>query len=129
MPTFRLDKLVREKLPQIYAELGQQITTRRLSPSEFRDALREKLIEEASEPFDATDDQAVLAELADIQQVLDDLVVQYGFSREQLAAVQQKKLAKKGGFQNAVFVETVTCDDDDPWTAYYRKEPERFPEI
>lgn len=129
MPTFRLAKLVRDKLPQIYAELGQQITTRQLSPAEFRDALREKLIEEATEPFDATDDQAVLAELADIQQVLDDLVAQYGFSRDQLAAAQQQKLTKKGGFKNAVFVETVTCADDDPWVEYYRKEPERFPEL
>ncbi len=130
MPTFRFHKLVRDKFPEIYAALGQTITARRLTDVEYRQALRDKIIEEAKELsiVDVTGSMAV-DELADLRQTLDDLCKAYKVSAEQVTARQAEKFTEKGGFENGLFVETITLQDGDKWIDYYRAEPDKYPEI
>ncbi len=128
MITFQLNKLVRDKFIGIYTDKEQKPTYRLLQSTELRQQLAGKLIEEAQELL-AVEPEKVVDELADIQQVLDDLKKLHGVSDAELTAAQRTKLAQKGGFTKGVFIETLTLQDDDPWVDYYRQEPERFPEV
>lgn len=130
MPIFQFKKLVRDKLRDMYAEIGQEITFRKLKGNELRVALRGKLIEEASEiPIDAGAHDNVIAELADVEQLLDDMKREYGITDEEVDIVKKKKFAKKGGFSEGIFVESIELRDDDEWVEYYRKEPLKYREI
>lgn len=130
MLTFILNKLVRDKFEKIYAELDQTIVARHLSGMELKEQIHRKLLEEAAElPLRDGADEEIIDEIGDIQQVLDDLKTVYGVSSTQVKKAMAKKFAKKGGFTKGLFVETITLKDGDPWIEYYRKQPEKYPEV
>lgn len=120
--TFELNKLVRDDIVRQHTEQGAEVQHRRLSKEEKIKALVAKIIEEISEGTD-------LGELADVQEALDQLIKDQGFRKEQVAAAQDEKRAKNGGFENGDFIGTETWPADHHWAKYYAKEPYRFPEI
>ena len=63
------DKLVRDRIPDIIRQSGSECATETFSPDEFRRALRDKLVEEAREAANASDDD-LLTELADVEVVV-----------------------------------------------------------
>lgn len=134
MPTFRLNKLVRTGLPQMYEELGQKAELKELEGEELRRALLQKLQEEIGE-LTATGG-GELKELADLLQVIQDMAIASGSTPEELERLRDQREKDRGpmvkigneGKPKGFYVAWITCEDDDPWTAYYRKEPERFPE-
>lgn len=130
MPKFRLGKLVRDGLPAMYAELDEVVELRYIEGEELWDELKRKFIEEVSElPDDMKDKDALKSELADILRVIKDSAVLAGIDMVDVEVADTAKTAKKGGFLEGTYIETLETKDDDPWTAYYRKEPERFPEL
>ena len=128
MPIFKLDKLVRDGIVDHQLSLGQKPEFRILNPQEHRRALLRKLVEEVQE-ISNSDTKEAAGELADVQQALDDLVKLYGLTKREVAVAQERKAKKSGAFVKGVFIETLETDENDPWTEYYRKDPERFPEI
>lgn len=130
MPTFLFTKLVRDKILGFHTEAGHDIKYVTLTGEALKTKLLTKLHEEADEvPVRAEADAEVIEEISDVQQVLDDLKREYGITDGQVSAAQQAKFAKKGGFADGVFVESVTLGEDDEWTAYYRASPDKFPEV
>lgn len=130
MPTFEFNKLIRDKILALHIEAGHDIAYKKLTGEELKTKLRSKLHEEADEiPIRAAADDEIIEEMSDVQQVLDDLKREYGITDEQVAAKQQAKFAKKGGFADGVYVESVTLAEDDEWTAYYRAAPDKYPEV
>lgn len=127
MPTFTFFKLVRDKIVDQQIADGAKVTYRKLDPAEHRRALIAKLHEEADE-LAAAKPGDIAGELADIQQVLDDLRDVYGLEQSDVTDAQIKKLQAKGGFASATYIETVEVSEDDRWTAYYRAHPDRYPE-
>lgn len=127
MPTFELNKLVRDKLPAIYESLGQKALVKKLSKKEHSRALLQKMIEEIEELL--AKKTIDIDELADIQQAFDDLLVLHGISKEELQQAQGKKTKKVGAFLAGWFVKRLTLRDDDKWVEYYRQEPNRFKEL
>ncbi len=130
MPTFKFEKLVRSKLPAMYKQLNQKITSRQLSDKEVLHALRAKLVEEADEiPIESGDTQKIIQELSDVQQVIEDIKQRLDISSEQIEKARQDKLDKKGNFSDGTFVETIALDESDEWVKYYRNEPSKYPEL
>jgi predicted house-cleaning noncanonical NTP pyrophosphatase (MazG superfamily) len=128
MPTFILNKLVRDKLVDDFERMNQKASYRSLTREEHVEALKSKIIEEVKEiPADGETEDLV-TELADLQQVLDDLKVLMNVTDEQVDDVQWHKYDKKGGFLAGRYVTSIELQDDDPWLAYYRDHPELFPE-
>ena len=107
---------------------GQKPELRELTPEEHRHELLRKIIEEAAEFRQAGHDKAI-EELADIKQAFDDLVELSGLTAEQVAEVQQAKGARCGGFLAGTYITTLETAAEDTWTDYYRRDPERFPEV
>jgi predicted house-cleaning noncanonical NTP pyrophosphatase (MazG superfamily) len=130
MPRFQFNKLVRDRLPDIYEELGQRITWRRLIGRELLKRLRDKLVEEAAEiPIESEDRETIIDELADVEQVTDDIKERLDISDEEVKLAKEKKFAKKGGFSEGIFVEVIELDDGDEWVEYYRREPKKYKEV
>lgn len=129
MPTFKLNKLVRDKLIAEYGKDGQLVKCRKLAVNEHKKELIRKIIEETTEiDVNETPDK-LISEIADIQQSLDDFMAICGIGQKQVLAKKQEKYDKKGGFKGGNFVDTIKLSDDDQWVNYYRKKPNIFPEI
>lgn len=129
MPTFKLNKLVRDKLREEYAHMGQKAVYRVISPEEHKTELRRKIIEEAQEIKIDGPAQEIIDEIVDVRQGLDDLMALYDITEEQIKVVQKDKYTQKGGFAAGTFVETIELDEGDDWVDYYRQRPDKFPEV
>lgn len=128
MPTFILNKLVRDKIVADQIQSGQNPVYRTLTAKEHAQALAAKIVEEAQEiPVDNREE--AIKELADVQQVLDDLQAVLGITPQEIATAQAARHDKVGGFKDALFVASVSPAEDNKWTAYYRTEPDRFTEV
>lgn len=130
MPTFLYRKLVRDNIWQLELDAGHTPTGKRLHGLALRRAMADKLREEAAElPLDETG-QAVTEELADLQQVLDDLAAECGVTKTAIEAARADKFAKKGGFRGGVYIDAVDIPDEtDPFAVKFRQDPAKYPEV
>lgn len=123
MLRFLFQKLVRDKVVQA-TDQGEQWQYKRLEGRALKEALVAKLHEEAAEiPIADATSPAVVSELADVQEVVDNLRNVYEISQEQVAEVQAEKRQKKGSFTAGYFVEAVSIPEDSTWVEYFRKDP------
>jgi predicted house-cleaning noncanonical NTP pyrophosphatase (MazG superfamily) len=131
MPTFYLRKLVRDQVLQRCLDDPQFVTDYTvLEPRDFKRSLIEKIHEEADEiPLLDTKDDEVLAEIADVQEVIDALTTSYGYSKADVQQAQAKKVAKNGAFEKRAFVTSFTIEGDNEWTDYFRKNPDKYEEV
>jgi predicted house-cleaning noncanonical NTP pyrophosphatase (MazG superfamily) len=128
MPKFRFAKLVRDKIVDDQIANGAKPNYRTLSDVEHKQELVNKIIEEAKEITSAKPDE-VSAEIADVQQALDDLKEKFGVTSEDIAKAQKSKNDKNGPFKKGIYVDFVEVGEDDKWIEYYRKNSDRYPEI
>ncbi|MCL2932406.1 MAG: nucleoside triphosphate pyrophosphohydrolase [Trichodesmium sp. MAG_R03] len=97
------NKLVRNRIPDIIHNSGIEYKTITLSEIEYRQALRNKLIEEAQEA--ATANKAdLVTELADLLEVVDALLKSYDISHNKVRLEQDNKRATKGDFDNKIML-------------------------
>ncbi len=95
------NKLVRDHIPTLIQESGCQCDTIQLSETEYHQALRDKLIEEAQEAATANP-EALPGELADLLDVIDALIESSGISQESILLERDQKRATKGGFTKKI---------------------------
>lgn len=124
--TFRLNKLVRDKIVANHIESDGQVKTRRLSPKQKRPELLKKIIEEAKECLKSGE---ILEEIADIQEAIDQLITDAGLQKSQIKAEQAKKRSANGGFKHGDYIEHETWPASHKWAKYYAADPKRFPEV
>jgi predicted house-cleaning noncanonical NTP pyrophosphatase (MazG superfamily) len=91
------NKLVRDRIPAILEGQKIQFATEIMSETEYRQALRQKLIEEAQEAAEAVDNDLV-SELADLWEVVDATMSAYGIQRNQVLACQMQRRIERGTF-------------------------------
>lgn len=130
MPTFKYAKLVRDNIWKWHEEAGHTVGGRKLEGAELRNALCEKLHEEADEVDGALSKEELTEEIADVRQILDDLCREEGITEAEVQTAQEKKAERKGGFREGRYINTVTMpNEDDKWVAYCRKDPDKYPEV
>ena len=96
-----MNKLVRDKIPEIIQQSGKEPVTRIADDAEYWQRLKDKLHEEVHE-FVQDDD---IDELADILEVIYALSEAKGVSKEELEGKREKKAAERGGFKDKVILE------------------------
>lgn len=128
MPTFKISKLVRDKIVAQQIEGGSRPIYRRLDLAAHKYELINKLVEEAYEIGHARPDE-IVSEIADLQQVLDDLRELYSLTADEVAAAQTRKTQKYGAFRNGIYIESVELDEHNEWVGYYRKNANRYTEM
>ncbi|HYG83437.1 MAG TPA: nucleoside triphosphate pyrophosphohydrolase [Verrucomicrobiae bacterium] len=128
MPKFKFAKLVRDKIVEHQIASGATPIYRQLNPKEHKNELIKKIVEESQEILHAKPEE-VAAEIADVQQALDDLKEQYGLTDKDITKAQAIKNEKNGAFKKGLYVDYVELDGNSKWADYYRKNSSRYPEI
>ena len=100
------NKLVRDKIPEIIKSNGEKPITRILTDEEFKAELEKKLNEEYLEVINATGKDRI-EELADMVEVIKYLAKLENSTLEEVVAIAASKGAKKGTFENKIFLEKV----------------------
>ena len=127
MKTFRLNKLVRDSELN-WIEQNQGISQHRfLNRAEKIKALREKLEEETQELLDASSTEERLAEFADVFEVLYELAEALEIKKDDIEKKRQQKRERRGGFDQGIYIETVSYPEDSKMTKYLLSQPERAP--
>lgn len=124
---FRVEKLIRDKLPQIMRDQGLAVFERRLEDAEFDQALRAKLGEEAAEVAASADRDELAWELADLAEVILALAKLHGLTPEDIEARRLAKRAERGGFEGRIYNAAVEADEDLPAADYYLARPGQYP--
>lgn len=131
MIRFYLQKLVRDKVIKKCLDDPGVLHTecRELDKQEFRRELVYKIHEEANEiPLGDNQRDESLKELADLQEVVDALRQDFGFSVEQVQAEMTRKKQSKGGFDKRHYIEYNDLKDDSKWVKIFRAQPEKYRE-
>ena len=110
------NKLVRDKYIDIYKhDVEHKISAsgysvKYLSPEETLDKLKDKLLEESKEVFDAyheEDKQHLKEEIADVIEVIDAILYHNGIELKEVLALRDAKKEKKGGFETGLYLEHI----------------------
>jgi predicted house-cleaning noncanonical NTP pyrophosphatase (MazG superfamily) len=126
---FRVEKLIRDKLPEIMRESGLKVFDRRLEDAEFIQSLKVKLAEETAEVAAATTADETLGELADVMEVVMALADAHGFTLVDLETARRSKFDERGGFAARVYIAAVEADESCPALAYYVAKPAKYPRL
>lgn len=129
MRTFKQEKLWRDKLPARLESQGSRIHVQSLSDEQFDYQLRIKLVEEAHEIQAAPSLPVLIEELADLYEVVDTLLALHGITKDELYAVQAKKRAELGGFDERTFVSRAEHPAGSYSENYCLERPDKYPEI
>lgn len=100
-----MGKLVRDRIPEIIRAEGRTADTRKLDDDAYRDALLDKLVEEALELRSAPR-EAALDEAADVYEVLLALAAHEGWTLRHVASRAAGKRRQRGGFDERVYLAT-----------------------
>ena len=129
---FRMETLVRDKMPKRLEKLGVFVEGYPLNSKDLLDHLKLKLQEEVDEVLNATTAKDIKEEIADVMEVLYSIAKYYGLQTEHLEKKRIQKQAERGGFTKGLFVEFVEVDDSDephPVIEYCLSQPDKYPEI
>ena len=96
------NKLVRDNIPNIIKEKGEEPITRILSDEEYKKELEKKLNEEYQEVLEASGSERV-EELADMLEVIKAL----GELEHTTLDIANTKSIKRGAFKDKIFLEKV----------------------
>lgn len=101
-----MGKLVRDRIPEVIEARGGTAVSHRLDDDEaYRQALLDKLDEEADEVHDAPPEDR-LEEAADVYEVLLAIAAVHGFTIEDVAEVAARKRSDRGGFEGRVWLDS-----------------------
>ncbi len=126
---FKVDKLIRDKLPQIMRASGIQVFERVMEKDEYLKRLKDKLLEEAKEVIASGSEKEMREELADLLEVMLSLAKAYGMELADIQQAAEQKRADKGGFDNRIYNAFVEIEAGNPSLGYYRARPDQYPEV
>ena len=115
------NKLVRDKMIDIYKhDVANKVSAsdyviRYLSREETLEKLKDKLLEEAQEVFEAygkEDKTHLKEEIADVIEVIDAILHHNGIELSEVLAIRDAKRVKRGGFEEGLYLESITYFDE-----------------
>lgn len=108
MPVY--NKLVRDLIPNIIESDGKTCVTYILDDSQYITEVNKKMREELAEYEGADTSDYAVEELADLLELLHAAAKFHGVTVEELEAVRAEKAAKRGGFEERIFLMEVEDD-------------------
>ena len=129
MPTYTLNKLVRNLAAHTMEADGATVMQHTLEPAAFVAALHNKLCEEVAELSAAQGTPAYADELADVLEIIHTLAEAHALALPDLEARRAAKATKRGSFSQRTFISSVACPAGNPWDAYFAAEPARYPVV
>ena len=99
------NKLVRDNIPDIIANNGEESVTRILADEEYKVELYKKLLEEANEVISSKTSDETIEELADVLEILKSIAELNGKKLDDVVEIAKQKRLKRGGFEKRIFLE------------------------
>jgi predicted house-cleaning noncanonical NTP pyrophosphatase (MazG superfamily) len=106
------NKLVRDRIPEIIRSGGKQCGIETMPEAEYRQALLQKLVEEAQEARQAAPDE-LITELADLQEVIAALLAAWHIFPDKVQQIQDQRRAERGGFEQRLKLLWTEDGDED----------------
>ena len=126
---FRVEKLIRDKMPEIMRAAGLRVFERTMDFDEFVRSLRTKLVEEAAEAAASASPEDLLGELADVMEVVIALTEASDFTFADLEAARLAKREARGGFAGRIHNAAIEADEGCPALSYYLSSPDKYPRL
>jgi predicted house-cleaning noncanonical NTP pyrophosphatase (MazG superfamily) len=127
---FKFDKLVRDKLYQKMLDLGIDVTLKSVvNKDQLVCYFKNKILEEAQEVVEADSRRDIIEELADLQEVIYSITKLFDIRTEEIELVRKNKHDEKGGFDNAIIVDSVSLNSGHEFVKYYESNPKKYPII
>jgi predicted house-cleaning noncanonical NTP pyrophosphatase (MazG superfamily) len=95
------NKLVRDRIPEIIAASGRRCAVEEMDAAAYRQALLDKLVEEAREAQEAAaagSSETLLSELADLREAIAAAMAAFGLREEQLTEARHRRREERGAF-------------------------------
>ena len=99
------NKLVRDKIPEIIKNNGEESVTRILADEEYKVELYKKLLEEVNEVISSKTSDETIEELADVLEILKSIAELNGKKLDDVLETANQKKLKRGGFEKRIFLE------------------------
>ena len=99
-------KLVRDKIPEIILNNGEQPIIKILSDEEYKQELERKLNEEYQEVLNSNGKERI-EELADMLEVMISLAKLENKNLDDIIETAKNKKEKRGGFEKKIYLEEV----------------------
>jgi len=128
MKKFKFSKLVRDKIVSGIKSVGNVPHYRVLNDTEYIEELVKKLAEESSE-LTKSPAEDLLPEIADVQEIIDNLLKALKITKITLKIEQARKNKKAGSFKKKEYIDYVEANENSEWFDYYQKNPEKYPEM
>lgn len=127
---FKVDKLIRDKLPEIMRSKGLGVFKRVMDDEGYINCncLKNKLLEEASEVLETKTQADIKEELADLLEVMITLSHLQGLSFYDIEEARVKKKNDKGGLDGRIYNAFVEMESSNQSIAYYLARPDKYPE-
>jgi predicted house-cleaning noncanonical NTP pyrophosphatase (MazG superfamily) len=106
--TVEYNKLVRDKIPEQIQRGGESVEVVRLRGEALLASLRQKLIEESFEAADAKSFDELVAEMADVLEVVSGICDALHVPLEQVILEQQEKSKRRGGFHKGLMLKSTS---------------------
>ncbi len=84
---------------------GVKYSSRILNDEEYRHQLVAKLVEEAKEVQEATGPEEIIKEIADVWEVIEAIIVEFGLDHSEIQRVKQERRDSRGGFDKKIYLE------------------------
>ncbi len=107
----KYNKLVRDNIPNIIKENGEEPIYHILNDEEYWNALLKKDTEELEEVKEAESKDEILKELGDKLELIRAMAEYQGFTLEDVIKQADKKRQTNGDFQKRLFLETVKKEE------------------
>lgn len=95
---------MRDKILEVIEAKGLSYHAHILEPSELVKAIKDKMIEEATEFYEAQHKEDSVEELADILELIHMAIGVLGVSFEELEATREHKRNARGGFEKGIYL-------------------------
>jgi len=128
MRKFKFSKLVRDKIVEDIISNGGTPKWKTLSNKEHIHELKSKLVEEALELLNA-EEREIPEELADVQEIIDNLLVALVITKKKLIEIQKKKNRKRGSFKKRQYIDTVKVENNAEAVKFYLDHSDKYPEV
>jgi predicted house-cleaning noncanonical NTP pyrophosphatase (MazG superfamily) len=100
-------KFDRDQIPDLIRASGHRARVKTLSSQSYREALIEKLREEVAELVTEQRSERVLAEAADVLEVLVAIAADHGVTLDTIVDVARRKRMERGGFDMRLWLDGV----------------------
>jgi predicted house-cleaning noncanonical NTP pyrophosphatase (MazG superfamily) len=107
----RIGKIVRDLVPDKIREDGRIPVVHVLDSAHFGIQIRNKLVEEASELANADTHETIVAELADVVEVVEAIQSALGITPEQINLAKEEKAEQLGTFKKRIFLDSIKSNE------------------